>query len=269
MTRAISLTLVLLATTAALPAAAQDSGGLRLRGNPIATLDQIEADTSRGCPLSSTSVTVGVNKAFGTGSSATQGLRTVAGSTGNSGCRPLVTTGGGSRRESRTRSGLASRPVDQRPRSARGAGQHQLHPRDQHRRRRRVGRHPTHTEPDLPVRSAAHRFVRPRQYLSTPCGGVCGVTSGAGHLQKMPAAKPAARVSPRSRQRSRSAAGMIFGARIASGVCARVRTINGSATVRRRHPVVMRAICRAAFSPSLPAQISVAYGRPLMRSKDA
>jgi hypothetical protein len=92
MTRAISLTLVLLATTAALPAAAQDSGGLRLRGNPIATLDQIEADTSRGCPLSSTSVTVGVNKAFGTGSSATQGLRTVAGSTGNSGCRPLVTT---------------------------------------------------------------------------------------------------------------------------------------------------------------------------------
>jgi hypothetical protein len=92
MTRAISLTLVLLATTAALPAAAQDSGGLRLRGNPIATLDQIEANTSRGCPLSSTSVTVGVNKAFGTGSSATQGLRTVASSTGNSGCRPLVTT---------------------------------------------------------------------------------------------------------------------------------------------------------------------------------
>jgi hypothetical protein len=92
MTRAISLTLVLLATTAALPAAAQDSGGLRLRGNPIATLDQIEANTSRGCPLSSTSVTVGVNKAFGTGSSAAQGLRTVASSTGNSGCRPLVTT---------------------------------------------------------------------------------------------------------------------------------------------------------------------------------
>ena len=90
MTRAISLTLVLLATTAALPAAAQDSGGLRLRGNPIATLDLIDAN--RGCPLSSTSVTVGVNKAFGTGSSATQGLRTVASSTGNSGCRPLVTT---------------------------------------------------------------------------------------------------------------------------------------------------------------------------------
>jgi hypothetical protein len=92
MTRAISLTLVLLAITAALPAAAQDSGGLRLRSNPVATLDQINADTSRGCALSRTSVTVGVNKAFGTGSSATQQLGTFAGSAGKSGCRPLVST---------------------------------------------------------------------------------------------------------------------------------------------------------------------------------
>jgi hypothetical protein len=90
MNRAISLTLALLAITAALPAAAQDSGGLRLRSNPLATLDVIEAN--RGCPLSSTSVTVGVNKAFGTGSSATQRLGTAAGATGNSGCRPLVST---------------------------------------------------------------------------------------------------------------------------------------------------------------------------------
>jgi hypothetical protein len=90
MTRAISLTLVLLAITAALPAAAQESGGLRLRSNPLATLDQINAN--RGCPLSGTSVTVGVNKSFGTGSSATQGLGTVHGSTGSGGCRPLVTT---------------------------------------------------------------------------------------------------------------------------------------------------------------------------------
>jgi hypothetical protein len=93
MTRALSLTLVLLATAAAaLPAAAQDSGGLRLRSNPLTTLNQINADTSRGCSLSSTSVTVGVNKAFGTGSSATQQLGTFAGSAGKSGCRPLVTT---------------------------------------------------------------------------------------------------------------------------------------------------------------------------------
>jgi len=92
MTRAISLTLVLLALTAALPAAAQDSGGLRLRSNPLATLNQIDTDTSRGCALSSTSVTVGVNKAFGIGSSATQQLGTFAGSAGTAGCRPLVST---------------------------------------------------------------------------------------------------------------------------------------------------------------------------------
>jgi hypothetical protein len=90
MNRAISLTLALLAITAALPAAAQDSGGLRLRSNPLATLDVIEAN--RGCPLSSTSVTVGINKAFGNGSSATQRLGTSAGPTGNGGCRPLVST---------------------------------------------------------------------------------------------------------------------------------------------------------------------------------
>jgi hypothetical protein len=92
MSRAISLTLALLAITAALPAAAQESGGLRLRGNPIATLDQIDADVSRGCALSSTSVTVGVNKAFGFGSSATQQLGSFAGSASKSGCRPLVST---------------------------------------------------------------------------------------------------------------------------------------------------------------------------------
>jgi hypothetical protein len=87
MNRATSLTLVLLAVTAALPAAAQESGGLRLHGGPSATLNAIDAN--RGCRLSSTSVTVGVNKAFGTGASATQQLGTAA---GNSTCRPLVTT---------------------------------------------------------------------------------------------------------------------------------------------------------------------------------
>jgi hypothetical protein len=46
MTRAISLTLVLPALSAALPAAAQDSRGLRLRSNPLATLDLIDADAS-------------------------------------------------------------------------------------------------------------------------------------------------------------------------------------------------------------------------------
>ena len=86
------LALAMLAITATLPAAAQESGGLRLRSNPLATLDQIDTDASRGCALSSTSVTVGVNKAFGIGSSATQQLGTFAGSAGKSGCRPLVST---------------------------------------------------------------------------------------------------------------------------------------------------------------------------------
>jgi hypothetical protein len=87
MNRGISLTVVLLGLTMALPAAAQESGGLRLHGSPSATLDAIDA--SRGCRLSSTSVTVGVNKAFGIGSAATQQLGTAAAS---SRCRPLVTT---------------------------------------------------------------------------------------------------------------------------------------------------------------------------------
>jgi hypothetical protein len=92
MNRATSLTLILLAITAALPTAAQESGGLALRGNSSATLNAIDANRDRGCPLSSTSVTVGVNKAFGTGSSANQRLATASGSSGANGCRPLVTT---------------------------------------------------------------------------------------------------------------------------------------------------------------------------------
>jgi hypothetical protein len=79
--------LVLLAVMAALPAAAQERGGVSMR-DPMAIVDTIDAN--RGCPLSSTSVTVGVNKAFGTGSSAQQNLGTASG--GSSGCRPLVST---------------------------------------------------------------------------------------------------------------------------------------------------------------------------------
>ncbi len=93
MTRTTSLALVLLTLTAVLPAAAQESGGLRLHGgtsNTLATLEQIQAN--KGCPLSSTSVTVGVNKAFATGSSANQSLSTFGGSKSATGCRPLVST---------------------------------------------------------------------------------------------------------------------------------------------------------------------------------
>ncbi len=78
---------IALALLAALPAAAQDRGGVQMR-DPTAVLDLIDAN--RGCPMSATSVTVGVNKATATGSSAQQQLAT-AGS-GSSGCRPLVST---------------------------------------------------------------------------------------------------------------------------------------------------------------------------------
>jgi hypothetical protein len=49
-----------------------------------------DIQANQGCPLSATSVTVGVNKAMGTGSLAQQRLATAGG--GSSGCRPLVST---------------------------------------------------------------------------------------------------------------------------------------------------------------------------------
>ena len=69
--------LAILALLAALPAAAQERGGVSLR-NPVSELNAIDAN--QGCPLSATSVTVGVNKATGTGSSAQQQLGTFGGS---------------------------------------------------------------------------------------------------------------------------------------------------------------------------------------------
>jgi hypothetical protein len=81
-------TLAALALMAALPAMAQDRGGLRPH-DPTAVLDQIEAN--RGCQLSSTSVSVGINKATSNGAAARQQLSTVQ-NRDPSGCRPLVST---------------------------------------------------------------------------------------------------------------------------------------------------------------------------------
>jgi len=81
--------LTVLALVAALPAAAQERGGLPIR-NSLSELNQIDSNTSRGCPLSATSVTVGVNKATGAGSSGLQNLGTSG--AGSTGCRPLVST---------------------------------------------------------------------------------------------------------------------------------------------------------------------------------
>ena len=66
--------LILLVVCAALPAGAQERGGIAMRNNPYGELSQIEAN--RGCPQSVTSVTVGVNKTFGLGFSARQQLAT-------------------------------------------------------------------------------------------------------------------------------------------------------------------------------------------------
>jgi hypothetical protein len=78
--------LAALLIAAALPAAAQERGGLPMRSQ-TAELGLIEAN--QGCPLSSTSVTVGLNKATATGSSAQQQLATQG---GGGACRPLVST---------------------------------------------------------------------------------------------------------------------------------------------------------------------------------
>jgi hypothetical protein len=91
----LRVSLAALSLLAALPAMAQDQGGVSLNTrnpgtrNPAAVLQEIDAN--RGCPMSSTSVTVGVNKAFGAGSSAQQQLGTSGGG-GSSSCRPLVST---------------------------------------------------------------------------------------------------------------------------------------------------------------------------------
>ena len=75
------------ALAAPLAATAQDFGGVRPRG-PGAVLLGLEQVERSGCRLSQTSVTFGVNRAFGADATARQALSTEAGS----GCRPLVST---------------------------------------------------------------------------------------------------------------------------------------------------------------------------------
>ena len=84
----LRVSFTVLSLLAALPAVAQDRGGLPMR-DTAAVLDRIDAN--RGCPMSSTSVTVGLNKATASRSSAQQSLGTYSGG-GSSSCRPLVST---------------------------------------------------------------------------------------------------------------------------------------------------------------------------------
>jgi hypothetical protein len=80
--------LTALALLAALPAVAQDRGGLPRR-DPSAILGQIDAN--RGCPMSVTNVTVGINRAMSNGLSSQQQLSR-SGSDGSFNCHPLVST---------------------------------------------------------------------------------------------------------------------------------------------------------------------------------
>ncbi len=83
--------------------------------------------------------------------------------------------------------------------------------------------------------------------------------------QKMPSSSPA---GERRRRGRGSAAGRAArsscGPGSAAGVWACVHTISVGATGFRRQPVAIRSSWRAALLPSLPAQISAPYGRPLM-----
>ena len=81
------LVAAVLACCAALPATAQEFGGVRLRG-PASVLDRIDRVDRSGCRLSQTNVTIGVNRALAAGSQARQQL----GTDGSGGCRPLVST---------------------------------------------------------------------------------------------------------------------------------------------------------------------------------
>ena len=81
------LVAAVLACCAALPATAQEFGGVRLRG-PASVLDRIDSVDRSGCRLSQTNVTIGVNRALAAGSQARQQL----GTDGSGGCRPLVST---------------------------------------------------------------------------------------------------------------------------------------------------------------------------------
>lgn len=73
--------------------------------------------------------------------------------------------------------------------------------------------------------------------------------------QNTPSPRPAAIALPTSSHRSKSTGVITFAARIVSGVCALVQIISGGLTCLSLQPVAIRATCRAAFSPSEPAQI--------------
>ena len=92
--------------------------------DPAATLGQIDAN--RGCPMSATSVTVGVNKATGNGSAAQQKL-TTAGGGGPAGCQSAGQHAGRDRRQPGVGPRVVRRSDDRCDRAERSLGDNDLH----------------------------------------------------------------------------------------------------------------------------------------------
>ena len=82
---------------------------------------------------------------------------------------------------------------------------------------------------------------RSRDNVRPPSVAMTRASSGEPN-QKIPIVSPAAKAAPSSLHRLRSSGGTDFGAKIASGVCACVQTMMGSAMARSRQPVAMRSI---------------------------
>jgi hypothetical protein len=84
-------------------------------------------------------------------------------------------------------------------------------------------------------------FGEPETTSGPPSVAMTRASSGEPN-QKIPIVSPAAKAAPSSLHRLRSSGGTDFGAKIASGVCACVQTMIGSAMARSRQPVAMRSI---------------------------
>ena len=97
----------------------------------------------------------------------------------------------------------------------------------------------------------------------------CGLRAARGATaQNTPSASPAARAAPISSTALEVVGRDLLGARGSPAASAHGCRRSAARGDRLQAPAVaMRSICRAAFVPSLPAQTSVAYGRPLMRSR--
>src|SRR4051794_5260602 len=97
---------------------------------------------------------------------------------------------------------------------------------------------------DCDTTRTSNGFIRVQGLRSTDLNGPA--QARAARLQwdhqKIPIVRPADKTEPSSSHRRSSLAEIDFGAKIASGVCACVQTMIGSAMARSRQPVAIRSI---------------------------